>query len=569
MLVDAKAAGRPVGDTSSSAVYVTDLPKNFHGGDEALHFALCELFGQYGKIKKVELYTEKGMHDIDIFKGEALVVYHKTKATGSHDKGDPVYESCTDMDGRWRVLGKRNWRIHCEAAVWQKQGYDVTKKAKLHPCVELANLWEYSPAMSLSYFTQMQDAIRQHASEHIQAPFVKVDPPSGSATIWCKGAQDAIKFASLMQKSFFLGRKIIPTLTRKEKPRDENVTKLPAGSLTMFTGELTMKLPGELTMKLPGEQDAAAAAASVPGVLSGGAAPMESTPAEAAATVVVPDVVSAQVPTVAAELRAEEAPVVPSHSFLLGAGSKVALKGLVAKPENNGRRAVVLEFLEDAQKYQVRLDDGRCVKVKGLNLEAIADEGSKLAFEDPPEDEPAQEGEEEPDADAAEAEAAAALEKASNMAAGNVRHGPPPVSDPTVDGFTPTVCVDPSLLPKREAEEEREPSPPRNRSRSRERRQQERIAAAKARLEAEPARKRPAWVMQGPEEMAQAAASLGCGGAGKANAADGGAKEPEESREELLKMSVGKLKELLTKFGKTPRGCVEKRDFVDRLKPAK
>ncbi|CAE7228744.1 unnamed protein product [Symbiodinium sp. CCMP2592] len=43
--------------------------------------------------------------------------------------------------------------------------------------------------------------------------------------------------------------------------------------------------------------------------------------------------------------------------------------------------------------------------------------------------------------------------------------------------------------------------------------------------------------------------------------------EPEESREDLMKMSVSDLKKLLVKFGRTARGCIEKKDFVDRLKP--
>ncbi|CAE8724582.1 unnamed protein product, partial [Polarella glacialis] len=58
ILVDA-SLGRVIGDTSSSSVFVSDLPKKFQGGDEALHFALGELFGQYGKIKKIELYMDK------------------------------------------------------------------------------------------------------------------------------------------------------------------------------------------------------------------------------------------------------------------------------------------------------------------------------------------------------------------------------------------------------------------------------------------------------------------------------------------------------------------------------
>ncbi|CAJ1347215.1 unnamed protein product [Effrenium voratum] len=87
ILVDASSVGRPVGDTSSSAVFVSELPKNFQGGDEALHFALGDLFGQYGKIKKIELYMDQGILETEDFKGEALVVYHTGKFTGTHDKG--------------------------------------------------------------------------------------------------------------------------------------------------------------------------------------------------------------------------------------------------------------------------------------------------------------------------------------------------------------------------------------------------------------------------------------------------------------------------------------------------
>ena len=43
--------------------------------------------------------------------------------------------------------------------------------------------------------------------------------------------------------------------------------------------------------------------------------------------------------------------------------------------------------------------------------------------------------------------------------------------------------------------------------------------------------------------------------------------EPDESREELMKLSVSALKQLLMKYGKSGRGCLEKKDFVDRLKP--
>merc|ERR1712151_64252 len=73
----------------------------------------------------------------------------------------------------------------------------------------------------MAWFTEVQEAIRSHAAEHIANPFVKVDPQAGSAIIWTKGAKDAWKFASVMHKSFFLGRKIVAVLCRKPKPYKE------------------------------------------------------------------------------------------------------------------------------------------------------------------------------------------------------------------------------------------------------------------------------------------------------------------------------------------------------------
>jgi len=478
-----------------------------------LHFALGELFGQYGKIKKIELYMEKGILETENFKGEALVVYHKTKKTGSHDKGDPVYEACTDMDGRFRILGHRNWRVRCEAAKFEKEGYDVKDRAKLFPCVELTNLWEYNPALPMSWFMQMQEEIRKHAETNITSPFVKVEPSEGSAMIWCKGAQDAMKFASLMQKSYFMGRKIVASLCRKPKPAVEHMPKLPVG-------ELTLRLPAA------GSADAEAKAS------------VEQAPPEPAA--------EATVATAAAP-----------PAFLLREGCKAVLRGLVAKPENNGKRAEIERFLPEVNKYQVRLEDGRVVRLKPENLEAIAEiaPGSNAAME----------VEADSDAEKAEEEASSAalatLEAAQAMAEGKVRHGPEPVSDPNVDGFTATVCVDPSLLKKKESEEE---APKRRESsRSRERRQQDRIAAVQARLAADKG-PRPSWCVPAPGEAgAKATATGGATGAGGSIR-----KEPEESREELMKMPVSKLKEMLKEFGKGARGCIEKRDFVDRLKPA-
>eukprot|EP00933_Yihiella_yeosuensis_P041043 TRINITY_DN3548_c1_g1_i1.p1 TRINITY_DN3548_c1_g1~~TRINITY_DN3548_c1_g1_i1.p1 ORF type:complete len:537 (-),score=153.23 TRINITY_DN3548_c1_g1_i1:106-1716(-) len=520
ILVDASTIGRPVGDTSSGAIFVEGLPKQFQGGDEALHFALGELFGLFGKIKKIELYMDKGILDTENFKGEALVVYHPSKGTGTHEKGDPVWEACTEMDGKFRVLGHRNWRVRCQPAQWQKEGFNVKDRAKKHPCVEISNLWEYNPNQTMSWFIEVQDAIRAHASEHVQNPFVKVEPSAGSATVWCKGAQDAMKFAAIMQKSYFLGRKVTASLCRKEKPAQEQHVKVPKGNLTM---------------QAPSEADLSAAAqAPGPGKIAPELAAAIRAQAEAEARLAAEEA--------EADQEATEAAPVMGPMFLMREGSKVVLKGLVSKPENNGRRAVIVSYVEDVQKYQVRLDDGRFVKIKPENVEAVHDEPPKSvpkALKEESEDE-----DDENDGHNAQAVAAA-------MARGNA--GPEKAFNP--DDLVATVCVDPSLLNKKEDEEETAEQK-RDRSRSRERRRLEKAEEIKARVAANQG-KRCGWVVSGPDPTSTAAGA----------AAAAPAKEPSESREELLKMSVGKLKELLKEYGKSARGCLEKKDFVDRLKP--
>ena len=42
-LVGASSTQRPVGDTSTSAVWVTDLPSRFFGGQESLQWCLSEI----------------------------------------------------------------------------------------------------------------------------------------------------------------------------------------------------------------------------------------------------------------------------------------------------------------------------------------------------------------------------------------------------------------------------------------------------------------------------------------------------------------------------------------------
>eukprot|EP00929_Paragymnodinium_shiwhaense_P050745 TRINITY_DN25562_c0_g1_i1.p1 TRINITY_DN25562_c0_g1~~TRINITY_DN25562_c0_g1_i1.p1 ORF type:complete len:536 (-),score=158.31 TRINITY_DN25562_c0_g1_i1:68-1675(-) len=495
VLVDCRGVARPVGDTSSGAIYVSDLPKNFHGGDQALHFALCELFGQYGKIKKVELYMDKGILDTETFKGDALVAFQPSKKIGTREKGDPVWEICTDMDGKFRNLGPRMWRMRVEPAVWQKEGFDVKTRAKKSPCVELSNLWEYNPAMPLSYFLDLQGKIRDHCATVVQNPFVKVDPMGGTATVWCK-AQDAMKLASIMQKSYFLERKVRATLARKEKPAQENLPSVPKGDLSL----------DQAAEQEAFEQEAKAAAEPEP-------KPMDE------------------------DAQGDE-------TFILRAGTKVILKDLKSSPADNGRKADIVAWLPEVKKYRLKLEGGRAVKVKAANVEVYV----------PPEKDEEMEG-------SSEEDAADAANVAKRMAMGTVKATPLALTDEN-GGFVASVCVDPALLPKKE-EEKPEPIKRRESSRSRERRIQERIDAAQARV-AENKEKggRPSWVV--PSAAEQMAAMAAAGAPGAAGALK---KEPEESREELLKMSVGKLKELLKEYGKTARGCIEKKDFVDRLKP--
>mmetsp|Transcript_109256 Transcript_109256/g.308207 ORF Transcript_109256/g.308207 Transcript_109256/m.308207 type:complete len:550 (-) Transcript_109256:49-1698(-) len=55
----------------------------------------------------------------------------------------------------------------------------------------------------------------------------------------------------------------------------------------------------------------------------------------------------------------------------LAPGCRVEVVGLVKKPENNGRKGSVVEYLEDIQKYYVMSDGGQSMKLKRENLEVI------------------------------------------------------------------------------------------------------------------------------------------------------------------------------------------------------
>merc|ERR1712072_300591 len=73
--------------------------------------------------------------------------------------------------------------------------------------------------------------------------------------------------------------------------------------------------------------------------------------------------------TADAEMEAGEA--AKPKPFRLKQGTRVKLKDLTARPENNGKKGDVLKWISDIQKYQVQLDFGSKVKVKMENLEVL------------------------------------------------------------------------------------------------------------------------------------------------------------------------------------------------------
>jgi len=437
--------------------------------------------------------------------------------------------------------------------VWQKEGYDVKENEKLFPCVEMSNLWEYDSEKPLGFYIGMQDVIRKHAAETSASPFCKVDPMSGVALIWFKGAKDCMRFASQMHKSYFMGRKIVASLCRKPKPKTDDwdgVKDFSAFNNKVDDAIANARAAGTFTL-FPKAVDKNAAPPP----------PRDPTPMEvskAFATVYAEDI---------AALPEDAKIEVPKpKAFRLKNGTRVKLKDLETKPENNGKTGDVLKWLPDIQKYQVQLDFDKKVKVKFENLEML-DELSTVEQLFTCEHHAAKRE------DKAEDALKAAI--AARKMAEKINQKPKALTDMdlTAADFEATVCVDPSLLKKtaveeqvlkddedRKAEERR-----RQRSRSRERIQRERVEAAQARLAAEGGSRSKWIVTPSPQELASLAAKAGAetGSAGTAASP----KEPEESREELMKLSVAKLKAYLAQFGKHARGCLEKKDFVDRLKP--
>eukprot|EP00913_Durusdinium_trenchii_P028749 g26962.t1 len=118
-----------------------------------------------------------------------------------------------------------------------------------------------------------------------------------------------MKLASLMQKSYFMGRKVIASLCRKEKPVSEALPQVPR--------HLSMKRTSETSL-----------------------------------------------------LEQVESQDMQSWQQFLNVGKQAAIKPGKLDPENNGKRANIVRYLEDQQKYQVSLE-GRFVKLKPENVEAV------------------------------------------------------------------------------------------------------------------------------------------------------------------------------------------------------
>lgn len=64
----------------------------------------------------------------------------------------------------------------------------------------------------------------------------------------------------------------------------------------------------------------------------------------------------------------------PEQSLLrFSVGDLVIIKDLKSSPENNGKEATILQFLEDKQRYEVELKSGAKPKIKPENLDLVQD----------------------------------------------------------------------------------------------------------------------------------------------------------------------------------------------------
>ena len=111
------------------------------------------------------------------------------------------------------------------------------------------NLYDYDPNVSLQFYMEMQDAIREQASLYVQNPFVKLEPTTATVHIWTKGAQDAMKLARQLGAQYFLGRKIQAALCRKEKPKADGLPTLKSLGIATVGQEEPQQAP----MKAPAE----------------------------------------------------------------------------------------------------------------------------------------------------------------------------------------------------------------------------------------------------------------------------------------------------------------------------
>merc|ERR1719460_428242 len=160
---------------------------------------------------------------------------------------------------------------------------------------------------------------------------------TGMCVIWFKGAQDAMKFATLMHKSRFLGRKVQASLCRRAKPKtddwngvkdftkatsaqDEKIEKArAAGTFTLFPDLEKLKEappPPPDFVEMAEREERAALAAYYEEDIAENASDEE-------------------------EGDAEPKPKV--QKFRLKQGTRVRLKDLESKPENNGKTGDVLK----------------------------------------------------------------------------------------------------------------------------------------------------------------------------------------------------------------------------------
>lgn len=619
--------GRPVGDTSSNAVYLNGLCER--DSIDIIRFNLGELLGRFGKIKKIIIYPDI-LGDIQ---GDATVVFHK----GAKDH-DPARAACEELDGKWKCFGRRMYKVDIVPAVFgseHKHGYDEAEHKRLKqllPCVDISNMFDVDKSRPEEWYHQLQEAVRQDALQHgAKKCFSKADPDTGCICLYFYRASDALEQSKRLHGSEFEGRRILAGLSRKARPKVE-LTDNQLRRAIQDTMDAVAKEEDEESKTLVGIARKSGATKEK------GTAAYEKA-ADKTAQRILEEAAAAAYEEEKAEIAA--AKLRPGK---FRDGARVVLRGLSAKPDFNGRGGTVVGYNDEKQRYDVRLDEdpkltvqivqlrpqnimGAAVDMKGGSAKNATEEDDSVvrdllkksgvlrSAEDSDEEKsPSRSRSRSPvvfnthlfgcraDRQAARREALEARGVDPNDPHGKGKgdgKGKDGKDEKKDEGFAGdwrcTRCHDLNRVKNLECHRCGAPKPEEG---AMSRAQEAALVLENMRAsgyvpgqlpsgmtmeeekeaEKKKAEDRASWEERRKKRMEDALAAAGgtCSWNPSANAntanagsakATGVLGQVEQSREELFKMSIGELKKLIVKHGYSARGCLEKKDFVDKLKP--